>query len=164
MADGLMVGVEVGAVDMSVVRGTIQSPIHWHLCPQTIVLLQYMIVHWIFVKVTVQPVLHIITTESSKWEARPGMMWADRSPGGNNGMLSVHMCIECTRLPLGKWANMSMVVGRMLVAGALVVRMWLVALESRIAHRLMVLASVLIVLRRIKAARHKCGWRLDKEE
>ncbi len=107
----------------------------------------------IFVKLMVQPALHIITTESSKWEARPGMMWADRASGGNNGMLSVHVCIECTRLPFGRRAMMGMVIGRMLVAGALVVRKWLVAPESRMAHHLMVLASVLIVLRRIEAAR-----------
>ncbi len=80
-------------------------------------------------------------------------MWADRAPSDNNGMLSVHMCIECTRLPFRGRAMMSMVVGRMFVAGALVVRKWLVAPELRMAHCLMVLASVLIVLGRIKVAR-----------
>jgi hypothetical protein len=80
------------------------------------------------------------------------MMWAN-APGGNNWMLSVHMCVECTRLPFGRWAIMGMVVGRMLVAGALVVRKCLVAPESSMAHCLMVSASVLIVLRRIEAAR-----------
>jgi hypothetical protein len=44
------------------------------------------------------------------------------------------------------------------VAGALVVKKWLNALESRMAHCFMVAASTLIVLRRIKAARHSCGW------
>ena len=42
-------------------------------------------------------------------------------------------------------------VGRMLVAGTSVVRKWLVAPESRMAHRLMVAASVVIVLRRMEA-------------
>ena len=37
-------------------------------------------------------------------------------------------------------------VGRMLVAGTSVVRKWLVAPESRMAHRLMVAALVVIVL------------------
>jgi hypothetical protein len=37
---------------------------------------------------------------------------------------------------------MGTAVGRMFVAGASIVRKWLVALESRIAHCLMVLASV----------------------
>jgi hypothetical protein len=48
---------------------------------------------------------------------------------------------------------MGTVVGSMFVAGALVVRKWLVALESRMAHHLMVAASVLIILRRIEAVR-----------
>ncbi len=48
---------------------------------------------------------------------------------------------------------MGTAVGSMFVAGALVVRKWLVAPESRMAHRLMVLASISIILRRIEAAR-----------
>jgi hypothetical protein len=48
---------------------------------------------------------------------------------------------------------MGMVVGRIFVAGALVVRKWLVALESRMAHLFMVLALVLIVFNRTEAAR-----------
>jgi hypothetical protein len=48
---------------------------------------------------------------------------------------------------------MGMVVGRILVAGALVVNKWLVAPESRMAHLFMVLASVLIVFNRTEAAR-----------
>ena len=42
--------------------------------------------------------------------------------------------------------------GMMLMAGASVVRKWLVTPESRIAHRLMVAALVFIVLRRTEAA------------
>ncbi len=48
---------------------------------------------------------------------------------------------------------MGVVVGRILVAGVLVVRKWLLAPESRMAHLLMVLASVLIVFKRIEATR-----------
>jgi hypothetical protein len=48
---------------------------------------------------------------------------------------------------------MGTVVGSMFVAGALVVRKWLVAPESRMAHHLMVAASELIILRRIEAVR-----------
>ena len=44
------------------------------------------------------------------------------------------------------------VAGMMLVAGALVVRKWLVAPESRMAQLLMVAASVKIVFRRMEAA------------
>ena len=42
--------------------------------------------------------------------------------------------------------------GTMLVVGASVVRKLLVAPESRMAHRLMVAASVVIILRRMEAA------------
>ena len=48
---------------------------------------------------------------------------------------------------------MGTVVGSMFVAGALVVRKWLVAPKSRMAHHLMVAASELIILRRIEAVR-----------
>jgi hypothetical protein len=41
----------------------------------------------------------------------------------------------------------------MFVAGALVVKKWLVAPESRMVHCVMVAASTLIVLRRMEAAR-----------
>jgi hypothetical protein len=41
--------------------------------------------------------------------------------------------------------------GMMLLAGALVVRKWLVAPESRMAHRLMVVALVVMVLRKVEA-------------
>ncbi len=47
---------------------------------------------------------------------------------------------------------MGMVAGMMFAAGALVVRKWLVATESSMAQFLMVVASVLIVLRRAAAA------------
>jgi hypothetical protein len=48
---------------------------------------------------------------------------------------------------------MGVVVGRILVAGMSVVRKWLVAPESRMAHLLMVLALVLIIFKRTEAAR-----------
>ncbi len=47
---------------------------------------------------------------------------------------------------------MGLVVGKMMVAGTLVIRKWLVAPESRMAHRLMVSALVLIVFNRTEAA------------
>jgi hypothetical protein len=65
----------------------------------------------------------------------------------------VHVCVECTRLPLGRWAMMGLVVGTLVVAGTLVVRKWLVVLELRMAHRLMVLALVLIIFNRTEAAK-----------
>jgi hypothetical protein len=75
------------------------------------------------------------------------------SSGGNDGMLSMHVCVERTRSPFWRWATMGTVVGSMFVAGVLVIRKWLVALELRMAPRLMVLVLVLIVLRRIEAGR-----------
>ena len=55
-------------------------------------------------------------------------------------------------VPIGKAGNEGYICRHMLVAGASVVRKWLVAPESRMAHRLMVAASVVIVLRRTEAA------------
>jgi hypothetical protein len=101
----------------------------------------------------VQPALHKLTTDRSECEVSPRMMWVVQAGGGNEGMLMVHVCVECTCLPFGRWAMMGLVVGTMLVAGALVVRKWLVVPELRMAHRLMVLVSVLIVLNRTEAAK-----------
>ncbi len=47
---------------------------------------------------------------------------------------------------------MGMAGGNMVMAGALVMRKWLVAPKSRMTHCLMVLASISIILRRIEAA------------
>jgi hypothetical protein len=52
-------------------------------------------------------------------------------------MLSMHMWVECIRLPFGRWAMMGTAVGRMFVAGADVVRKCLMAPELRMAHHLM---------------------------
>ena len=73
MEIGLVVGMEVGGVVISV-KGIIHSPVRVHLWPQTIVLLWYMIVQPILENVMVHPALHIVTTDWSKWEARPDIM------------------------------------------------------------------------------------------
>ncbi len=65
------------------------------------------------------------TTRIALCYDKPGMMWADCAPGGNDGRSSVHVCVECTHLPFRKWVMMGIVVGRMLVAGVLVFRKWL---------------------------------------
>jgi hypothetical protein len=87
-----------------------------------IVLLQYTIVQPNLEKVMVHSALHIVTMDRSKCKARPGAMRAAHAPGGNEGMSSVHVWVECTRSPLGRWAMMGMAVGRMFVAGVEVVR------------------------------------------
>jgi hypothetical protein len=115
-------------------------------------------VQLIFVKVTVHPALHMVTMERRECDARLGMMCAVRAPAGRFGRSRVHVWVECMLLPLGRRAMRGTAAGRMLVAGASVVRKWLVAPESRMAHRLMVAASVVMVLSRIKAANAKlCG-------
>ncbi len=78
---------------------------------------------FIFVKVTVHPALHMVTTERRDWDARPGMMWAALVPTGNAGRSRVvQVCIDCTLLPLGRQVMRGTVPGMMLVVGALVVR------------------------------------------
>ncbi len=99
------------------------------------------------------PALHMVTTERREWDARPGMMWAALVPTGSTGRSRVQVCVDCTLSPLGRRAMRGTVAGMMLVAGALMVRKRLVAPESRMAHRLMVAALVVIVLRRTEAAR-----------
>ena len=66
--------------------------------------------------------LHRVTTKIREWEARPGMIWACCTDAGRAGISRVHVCVECTRSPLGSHAMMGLLVGRMLVMGAAVVR------------------------------------------
>ena len=100
-----------------------------------------------------QPALHSVTVESSECDARPGMMWAARARGSRDGRSSVQVWVDWTRSPLGRRAVIGVVVGAMSRAGASVVKKWLVAPESRMAHRLIVSASVVIVLRMDAAAK-----------
>jgi hypothetical protein len=70
---GLVVGMVAGGVVFSA-KGIIHKPLRMHSWPQTTVRPQYMIVQPILDKLTVHPALHILTTDRSKWEARPGIM------------------------------------------------------------------------------------------
>jgi hypothetical protein len=79
--------------------------------------------------------------------ARPGMMWALLAAAGSSGRSRVQVCVDWTLSPFGRRATRGTVAAQIFVAGALVVRKWLVAPESRIAHCLMVSALVEIVLR-----------------
>ncbi len=69
------------------------------------------------------------------------------------GRLRVQVCTDGTLSPLGRRVPRGTVAVQMFVAGASVVRKWLVAPESRIAHRLMVFLLVEIVLKSIVAAK-----------
>jgi hypothetical protein len=110
-------------------------------------------VQLIFVKVTVHPALHIVTMKSNECDARPGITWAAWAPTMRSGRLRVQVCVDCTLSPFGRWAMRGTAPSTMLVAGALVVKKWLVAPESRMAHCLIVAATTLIVLRRMEATR-----------
>ena len=80
------------------------------------------------------------------------MMWAVRAFAGRSGRSMVQVCVDCTLSPFGRQAMRGTVAGIMLVAGASVVRKWLVAPESRIAHCLIVVASVATVRSSMEAA------------
>ena len=127
------------------VSGSIHRPVRVHFLPQTMVRPRYLTMHPILVKCTSHPALHKVTTDRSECEARPGMMWAARALRGRARMSSVHVCVECTLSPLGRHAIIGVVVCCTFEAGALVVRKWLVAPESRMAQWLMVLALVVTV-------------------
>ncbi len=115
---GLMLVVDGGVGE----RGIIHNPVWVHLLLQKMILPQYVIAHPILVKATLHPTLNRVTMEMREWDARPGMMWACHAEAGRAEMLSVHVCVECMRSPFGRWAMMGLLVGRMLVMGAKVVR------------------------------------------
>ncbi len=69
------------------------------------------------------------------------MMCAARALGGRLGRSRVQVWVDCTLSSLESRAMRGTVAGMMLVAGALVVRKWFVAPESRMAQLLMVAAS-----------------------
>ncbi len=110
-------------------------------------------VQLIFVKVTVHLALHIVTTESNKCDARPGVTWAAWVPAGRSGKSRVQVCVDCTLSPFGRRGMRGTAARTMFVAGVLVVKKWLVTPESRMAHCFMMAALTLIVLRRMEAER-----------
>ena len=77
-------------------------------------------VQLIFVKVTMHPLLHIVTTESNECDARPGITWAAWVLAGRFGKLKVQVCVDCTLSQFGRWAVRGTVARAMFVAGALV--------------------------------------------
>jgi hypothetical protein len=150
----LVVGVgPVAWLSVIWVMGTIYKLVQVHLWPHTIVRPGYMMVQLILVKVTMHPVLHIVTMERRECDTRPVMMWAAQAAGKRSSRSRVHVCVECTLSPLVRRAMRGAAAGSMSVAGASIVRKWLVAPESRMAHRLMVATLVGMVLTRIAAAR-----------
>jgi hypothetical protein len=72
-------------------------------------------------------------------------------PAGRSGKSRVQVCVDCTLTPFGRCT----VARTITVAGASVVKKWLVAPESRMDRQFMVMvvASTLIVLRKMEATR-----------
>ncbi len=136
-----------------VCRGIIHKPVHMHLLPHRIVQPQCIIVHPIFMKRTLHPALQSVTTLTRECNAKPGMMWARCTVAGRPGKSSKQVCMDCTWLPLGRHAIMVFLANCTLLTRAPVVRKLLVALESKMAHLLMVSMSMLTVQRRVAAAR-----------
>ncbi len=87
-----------------------------------------MMVQAIFVKVTLYPALHMVTTKRRECVARPRMMWAVQTRLGRDRRLRVRVWVDDMHLPLGRNAMSGTMAGRMLVTGAAVVRKWLVVL------------------------------------
>ncbi len=115
---GLLLAVDGGVGQ----RGIIHNPVRVHLLPQRMILPQYPIAKPILVKATLQPALHRVRAAMREWEARLEMMWACQAKASRARMSSMHMCMECMCLPFGSQAMIGLVVGRMLVIGAAVVR------------------------------------------
>ena len=86
-------------------------------------------VQLIFVKVSVHPALHIMMTESNKCDDRPGITWAAWVPAGRSSKLRVQVCVDCTLTLFVRLAMRDTAARTMFVAGALVVKKWLVAPE-----------------------------------
>jgi hypothetical protein len=102
-------------------RGIIHNPVCMPLLLHRIMHPRYLIKHSIFVNSTLHPALHSMTTLMRECEANPGMMWARRAVVERLGKSSVHVCVDCTRAPLGKRATMGMMAHQTLLTGALVV-------------------------------------------
>ena len=94
------VGVLVGFVVVSL-TGTIHKPVLVHLLPVSTILPLYLTMQPILLKVTSQPALHSLTTDSRECDAKPGMMWPSRAFVGNLGRSRLHVCIEVTCPPSG---------------------------------------------------------------
>jgi hypothetical protein len=93
-----------------------------------------------------------VTTESNECDATPGITWAAWRRLGD--LVSQECrCELTTPCQFGRQAMRGTAARTMFLAGALVLKKWLVAPESRMAHHFMVAALTLNVLRMMEAAR-----------
>jgi hypothetical protein len=134
-------------------RGIIHNTVRMHLLLHKIVRSQCIMVHSIFVRRISHRVLQSVTTLTSEWYAKPGMMWARHAAAGSLGKSNVHVCMDCTWSMLGMRAAMSLLASCTPVMGAPVVMKLLIAPESKKAHLLMVSILTLTVQRSAAAAR-----------
>ena len=110
---GLLEGGTVGSL-----TGTIQSPVFKHFLPVNTIRPLYFTVQSIFVKVTSHPALHSFTTESSEWEASPGMIWPSLAFVGSRGKSRSQVCVEDTYPPSGNRTFNGLVVNCLFLVGA----------------------------------------------
>jgi hypothetical protein len=93
-----------------------------------------MMAQLIFVEVTMHPAFHIVMTKSNEYDARPGITWTASALDGRSGKSRVQVCVACTFSPFGRRVMRGTAARTMFVAGASVVKKWLVAPESSMAH------------------------------
>ena len=105
-----------------------------HLCAQMISFPLCLMVHPIFENVTSQPALQRFTTDNNECAARFGRMCACRARRGSWSRSSVHVCVVLIFSPFGSFARMGETASSLLVYGADVMRKWLLAPESIMAH------------------------------
>ena len=81
----------------------------------------------------VHPASHSCTTEISEWFASPGRMRANLAFGGSIGQLMAQSCEDLIVCPFGRTTETGLLVGRLLIIGALTERKCPVVPESSIA-------------------------------
>jgi hypothetical protein len=111
-------GVMDGIVARPFWRGIIQRPVHVHLLLHRIMWPQYVILHPIMLKRTLQHVLQSMTTEISECHAKSGIMCACRTTSGRQGRSSRVVWVNWIQLTLGRRATSGLLIDWMSVIGA----------------------------------------------
>ena len=81
--------------------GTNHNLVHGHLKPRSIILLLYVIVHWLCSNFTVHPASQSLTTDSNDCCFSCGMMCAVRDAAGKFGHLMSHSWADIIVFPSG---------------------------------------------------------------
>jgi len=93
--------------------------------------------HSILEKDTLHPALHSFTTERRECDAKPGMICPILATSGSSGIANLQVCVDCTCESCGMVTLIGVVAIFISDVGASVIKKWLVAPESNIAHSLM---------------------------